>query len=287
MAWQTTPDEQQAFAWNRASWDERVPAHWASEMYRAHADALRAGTHDLDERIVELVGDVRGRSLIHLQCHMGMETLAWSRLGADAVGLDFSEPAIEKADLLRDELGLSTRFVCANVYDALDVIHETFDVVFVSVGSLCWLPDVPRWARVVAGLLKPGGRLFLNDSHPLRDTLEDAPSGEGFVVAFPYFHREGIVEDCDATYADGGQKFENVRMVSWTRPLGEVVTSVIEAGLQIERLDESSHFVWPAFKQMRQIDPNRWELNPPWTDRLPAEYTLVARRLDDGPASTA
>ncbi|MEM8496053.1 MAG: class I SAM-dependent methyltransferase [Planctomycetota bacterium] len=280
MAWETTSDEKQAFAWNRASWDERVAAHWASKMYRAHADALRAGTHDLDERIVELVGDVRGRSLIHLQCHMGMETLAWSRLGADAVGLDFSEPAIEKANLLREELGLSTRFVCANVYDALDVIREKFDVVFVSVGSLCWLPDSERWARIVSGLLNPGGRLFLNDTHPMCETLADAPSGEGLVVAYPYFHEAGIVEDCDETYADGDHKFENVRAASWTRPIGEVVTSVIKAGLQIECLEESPRFVWPAFDQMRQIDPNLWELNEPWTGRLPASYTLMARRPD-------
>lgn len=282
MAWRTTQDEQQAFAWNRAAWDERVPAHWASAMYRQHADALRAGGHDLSDDIVAGVGDVRGKSLIHLQCHMGMETLGWSRLGADAVGVDFSAAAIEQAERLRDELGLDARFICANVYDVPGLVDERFDVVFVSIGSLCWLPDIRRWARVVSTLLESGGLLYLNDSHPLTDILTDAESGTGYVAAWPYFHDEGVIEECGVTYSDGGQTFSNTRMVDWVHPLGKVVTALIESGLRIRRLEESPRFVWPAFDQMERIDANRWELSEPWRGRLPGEYTLVADRPGDG-----
>ena len=281
MTWQTTDDHDQAFAWNRTAWDERVPAHWASAMYRQHADALRAGGHDLADHIVEGLGNVRGKSLVHLQCHMGMETLGWSRLGADAMGIDFSEAAIEKAEQFRDELGLDTRFICANVYDIPELVRETFDFVFVSVGSLCWLPDVKRWAGVVAGLLKPGGRLYLNDSHPLCDILDDAESGSGFTVSWPYLHDDGIIEDCDVTYADGDHRFANARMVDWVHPIGEVVNALIDAGMQIRRLEESPRFVWPAYRQMEQVDPNHWELNEPWRGKLPGEYTLIADKPAD------
>ena len=128
-------------------------------MYRRHADALRAGGHDLDDSIVSRVGKLHGKSLIHLQCHMGIGTLGWMRLGATAVGIDSSGRAIERAERLRDELGLDTRFFQANVYDASAVVGETFDVVFVSIGSICWLPDIARWARAVSAMLEPGGSM--------------------------------------------------------------------------------------------------------------------------------
>lgn len=276
MTWETTGDEEQAFAWNRAAWDERVDAHWASKMYQQHAEALRAGGHDLLDDIVVGVGDVRGKSLIHLQCHMGMETLGWSRLGAAAVGVDFSASAIKRAEQLRDELGLDTRFICANVYDTPDLIDERFDVVFVSIGSLCWLPDIQRWAGVVSRLLNPGGFLYLNETHPLTDILTDAESGTGYVAAWPYFHDAGVIEECEVTYTDGGQTFSNKRMVDWVHPIGEVVTGLIESGLRVRRLEELPRFVWPAFEQMEQIHANRWELHDPWRGKLPGEYTLIA-----------
>ena len=263
--------------WNRLSWDDRVQAHWESAMYRKHADALRSGGHDLAEHIVRGVGPVDGKSLVHLQCHMGMETLAWSRLGARATGLDFSQPAIDKAMGLRDELGLKTKFVCGNVYDARELIEGQFDVVFVSIGSLCWLPDVKRWAQIVASLLRPGGQLFLNDVHPLMDMLENKPDDPvGFGLHYPYLGGGRVVCDQDGTYADETVGFEHNRTAEWGHPLGETVTSVIEAGMCVTRLEESSRCVWPALKVMEQVDEERWEFPEPWRGKLPVEFTLTA-----------
>ncbi len=190
-------EDVEAFEWNRVSWDERVLAHWESEMYRRHADALRAGGHGLDDSMISRVGELHGKSLIHLQCHMGMETLGWTRLGARAVGVDFSGRAIERAEHLRDELGLDTRFFEANVYDAPAVVGETFDVVFVSIGSICWLPDIARWARVVSAMLEPGGMLLMNDVHPMLSTLDDAAGEPGFALRYPYLDSPRMIFDDD------------------------------------------------------------------------------------------
>ncbi len=274
-----TAEHAESFDTNRASWDERVEAHWASRMYRRHADALRQGRPDLAKDLVAAAGDVTGRSLIQLQCHMGMETMGWSLLGARAVGVDFSAPAIAKAEQLCDELQLDTRFVCANVYDVPEQITETFDYVFVSIGSLCWLPDVRAWASVVAGLLNPGGRLVLNDVHPLMNILDDADDPPGFALRYPYLGGEPVVCEETSTYADLDRTFEKRRVVDWTHPLGDVVTAVVDAGLRVERLTESSRCVWPALNVMTTEDDGRtWRFPEPWRGKLPVEFTLLARQ---------
>ncbi|MEM9915292.1 MAG: class I SAM-dependent methyltransferase [Planctomycetota bacterium] len=270
-------EQLEGIEWNRLSWNDRVQAHWDSAMYRKHADALRRGGHGLAEHIVRGVGPVEGQSLVHLQCHMGMETMAWSRLGAKATGLDFSLPAIDKAVGLRDELALDTHFVCGNVYDARELIEGQFDVVFVSIGSLCWLPDVKRWSRVVASLLRPGGRLFLNDVHPLMDMLEDkTDEPAGFGLHYPYLGGDRVVCDEDGTYADDTVGFTHNRNATWGHPLGDVVTGLIEAGLRITRLEESSRCVWPALKVMERVGEDRWEFPEPWRGKIPVDFTLIA-----------
>lgn len=273
-----TERQREGMRLNRLAWDERVEAHWRSAMYTRHAEALRVGGHCLGGRVVEQVGDVRGRALIHLQCHMGMETLSWSRLGADAVGLDFSRPAIDKAELLRDELGLGTRFLCANVYDAVEAAGATFDVVFVSIGALCWLPDVRRWARVVAALLRPGGWLYLDEAHPFMDVFDDHPDGASLQVRYPYACRDGLTFDEDGSYAATDATFTHTRTMDWSHGLGDVVTALIEAGLVIDRLDESPRCVWPRFKMMTQTDVDSWSLPGPVLHTLPNMYTLWAHR---------
>ena len=296
MNWQTTEDIEQALAWNKAKWNEVVEGHWASQMYQTRAQALRAGGHGLDAHIAEGVlaaagegeprADLSGMSAIHLQCHMGMETLSLERFGADAVGLDFARDAIAKAELLRDELQLHAQFICADVYDAVARVGPragTFDLVFVSIGSLCWLPDMTRWARTVSDLLRPGGFLFLNDVHPMTLLLDDhklpdGSVGEGFVARWPYFGREGVVDDCAGSYVDGDVRAQNTRSVEWPHPFSEIITALLDAGMQLTRFDESPRFVWPAFSLMQQVGPHEWALNEPWRDALPGEFTIVARK---------
>lgn len=276
MSW--TDEQRKAFELNRASWDERVGAHWTSDMYRRHADALRGGQPCVPEGIVQGMGDVGGKSLVHLQCHMGMETLSWSLLGANATGLDFSQPAIEKAELLRDELKLEANFVCANVYDAAEVLGRTFDIVFVSVGAVCWLPDIARWGEVVGRLLRPGGRLYMNEVHPFTEVFEDHPDAPGIAVQYAYMGAGRQEFDCPGTYAEPDAQFQHTRTVDYLHTIGSILNALIGAGLVIDSLDESARCVWPRFKVMEQRGPDHWSLPGPVLDKLPNVYTLLAHK---------
>jgi SAM-dependent methyltransferase len=144
---------------NRQNWNERAAIHARSRFY--DLDGFRAGRNALLPIERAEVGDVAGKSLLHLQSHLGDDTLSWARLGARVTGVDFSEEAIATACGLRDELGLDARFLHANIYDLPDLLNEQFDIVFTSYGVLCWLHDIPRWAQVAAGFVKPGGFLYL------------------------------------------------------------------------------------------------------------------------------
>lgn len=263
---------------NRVSWDERVEAHWKSAMYRRDAEALRGGGHCLREHIVRTVGEVTGKSLIQLQCHMGMETLSWERLGAEAVGLDFSRPAIDKAELLRNELGFKAEFHCQNFYDAPEAVDRRFDIAFQSIGCLCWLPDLKGWARVVAGMLNDGGRYVLNECHPFSDVLEQSPGGQDLRLVHPYLGGDSIEFNEGGTYADPDATFKHNKTIEHIYPLGDVVTSLIEAGLTIECLSESPLCVFPRYEMMDYVDPDTWELPGAMRGKLPMSYTLVARK---------
>ncbi len=249
-------------------------------MYQQHVTDLRNGTPCLREYILQDVGPVDGKSLVHLQCHMGMETLSWSMLGATSVGLDFSQPAIDKANQLRDELKLDTRFVCANVYDAPNAIGAAnggaFDIAFVSVGALCWLPDVPRWADVVRQLLKPAGRLYVNEVHPFLDVFDDADNGQQIEVKYAYLDAQPIVFENDGTYASPDAVFEHNQHVYYIHSIGTVINALIDAGFVIDRFTESSECGWPRFKMMEQVGPDDWAFEDKAMCSLPHKYTLMA-----------
>ena len=271
-------DKQHAMSTNRTFWDGRVEVHWRSPMYGRDLEALRGGGHCLREHILRSVGDVRGKSLIQLQCHMGMETLSWERLGAEAVGLDFSRPAIAKAELLRDELGFKAGFHCANFYDAPQVVGQRFDIVFQSIGCLCWLPDLKGWARVVAAMLNGGGRYVLNECHPFSDVLEQAEDGQNLQLVHPYLGGQSIEFNEGGTYADPDATFEHNKTIEHIYPLGDVVTSLIDAGLTIDRLTESSLCVFPRYAMMDYVPVDTWELPGALHGKLPMSYTLVAHK---------
>ncbi len=247
-------------------------------MYRRHRHALAQGGVCLDAEHVQRMGDVAGRKLIHLQCHMGMETLSWARLGAEVTGIDFSEPAIERARQVSTELCLPARFICANVYAARDVVQGAFDIVFVSVGSICWLPDIDRWAAVVAGLLSAQGKLYMDEVHPFADVLEDDPTQTALVVRQPYFQKEGQLWHEAGSYAASGRVFEHTAHRLWTHPIGSVVNALIGAGLRIGDLFESPRCEWRRFGQMIETEPNRYALPGPLAGKLPMSYTVIASK---------
>lgn len=273
---------------NRANWDERVPAHLASPEYSVsqfYADpGFLSGVVRFDTALLGSVAGLRG---VHLQCHIGTDTVSLARLGASMTGLDFSGPAIAAARELAAGTGADASFVQSDVYDvveALGAVHGDvlgaggFDFVYTGIGALGWLPDVRRWARVVAGLLRPGGRLFIREGHPMLWTLAD-PGDDGLlVVRYPYFEQaEPQVWDEGGTYVTTDAVFEHNVTHEWNHGLGEIVTALLDAGLTVTGLAEHDSVPWNALPGVMTESDGEWRLtdNPA---RLPCSYTLQAVR---------
>lgn len=256
---------------NRLWWDERVPLHLTSPFY--DLDRFRAGGSTLLPYEPEEIGAVAGRQLLHLQCHIGTDTLSWARLGAEVTGLDFSEPAIAAARQLAGDVGLSARFVEAEVRGARAAVGREFDIVYTGKGALEWLPDIQEWARVVASLLRPGGILYLVEIHPLSDAMAD----ERPVLECEY--EEGVAMEVDAPgdYADRSARGVHTTTIEWIHPLGAVVSALASSGLAVELLRERSETFFPRFPTLERRDDLVWE-PAPGQPRWPLSYSLRARR---------
>ena len=265
---------------NRANWDERVRVHLGPGGY--DLAPLRAGRDRLNAIEEAELGSVDGLRVLHLQCHFGRDTLILAQRGADVVGLDFSAPAITAARKLAAELGLESRarFVEADLYDAEAAIPEpnAFDLVFVTWGAITWLPDIRRWAEIVAHFVKPGGALYLADGHPAAlvfDDMRRLPDGNpGYFL--PYFQREPLMYDDPADYVDRTARLQNSRRVSWMHPLGSTVTALLDAGLRLEWLHEHDAVTWQMFAMLVEGQDGlyRWP-DKPW---LPLSFSLRATR---------
>jgi SAM-dependent methyltransferase len=263
---------------NRANWDERAPAHAASPGYAL--DRFVADPSFLSHVVrfdVPRLGDLTGLRGVHLQCHIGTDTLSLHRLGARMSGLDFSEAAVIEARKLAAATGSDIDFVQADLYDAPAVLEPgAFDVVFTGIGALCWLPDIDRWAGVVAALLRPGGRLFIREGHPMLWALDDRRS-DSLVVEFPYFETpEPLVWDEGGTYVSTDVVFRHTVSHSWNHGLGEIVTALLGAGFELTMLEEHDSVPWEALPgQMVRDEQEEWHLTDR-PERLALTYTLQA-----------
>jgi SAM-dependent methyltransferase len=258
---------------NRANWDERVPIHASGGFY--DVASFKAGQERLQPFEVEEVGDVSGKDLLHLQCHFGMDTLSWARRGARVAGLDFSAPAVEAARSLAVELGLEAAFVQSDVYEAAEALGgRSFDVVYTGRGALNWLPDLGRWAGVVAALVRPGGFLYLSEFHPFTEVFGD----EDLTVERDYFRGEGPqVWDEPGTYADLGAETRHNLTYEWNHPLGEVVGAVVSADLSVELLREYDYTSFPRWPFLEKSGVGTYRI-PEGSPRLPLMYSLRARK---------
>jgi SAM-dependent methyltransferase len=270
---------------NRAGWNERVPAHAASPEYGLDRYATDPSYLSHVVRFDRpRLGDIAGLRGVHLQCHLGTDTISLHRLGARMTGLDFSEDAVERARILATDAGADVDFVLADVYDAAQVLPAgAYDLVYTGIGALCWLPDVQRWARVVSALLKPGGRLFIREGHPMLWALDDTRDDGALVVDHPYFEREEpLVWTEGGTYVTTDVEFTHNTSHQWNHGLGEIVTAVQAAGLDLTMLEEHDSAPWNALPGSTVMDEHEeWRLRDrPW--RLPQTYTMQARkrRLD-------
>lgn len=231
------------FETNKATWNEKVKVHAKSEMY--DLVAFKSGKSSLKHFELEALGDVKGKSMLHLQCHFGQDTLSFSRLGAKCVGVDISDEGISMAEKLNIELNLNAKFVCCNVLEVSNYIKQTFDIVYTSYGVIGWLPDLKPWGKMIADRLNKGGVFFMAEFHPIV-WMFDYLDGKA-VMKYGYMQEEVIYEEYEGTYANEKSKIIS-KEYGWNHGLGAVVTALTEAGLHINYLkehDESPYNVLP------------------------------------------
>jgi SAM-dependent methyltransferase len=255
---------------NRRMWDERVPIHVGSDFY--DVEGFLAGASTLRAFEPGELGDVAGRTLVHPQCHFGLDTLSWARRGALVTGFDFSAPAVAAASELAQRAGLEAEFVHANVHDAPAALGgRRFDVVYTGLGAINWLPDLEAWARTMAALLSPGGRLYLVEFHPATAVFAD----DDLTVAYPYFHDAPLEWDAPGTYADPDAETVHNRSVEWNHGLGAVVSTLVAAGLRIELLHEHDYTLFQRWPFLRRAQDGTYRL-PAEVPSLPLMYSLLA-----------
>lgn len=275
----------EAVAANRANWDDRARVHAASGEYAVQrlidepdriSDVV---AHDLPVLTAYLPdGSLEGLDVVHLQCHIGTDTLSLARQGARLTGVDISPASLGVARDLAGRAGADIRYVECDVTEAAGAVGEQVDVVYTSIGTICWVRDLARWARAIAGLLRPGGVFYFRDAHPMLATLEDLDSTD-VVVRHRYFRGDLTMSfDNDATYTDGDHSLiRHTRNYEWHHAMSETVQALLDAGLRLRLLSEGRTLPWQYLPQM-VFDGTDYVLPAPWTDRVPLSTTLIATK---------
>ncbi|MBU4486668.1 MAG: class I SAM-dependent methyltransferase [Candidatus Delongbacteria bacterium] len=240
---------------NKKNWNERVGIHKKSEFY--DVEGFLKGKSSLGRLELEELGDIKGKKMLHLQCHFGMDTLSLARMGADATGADFSDKAIELAKELAEKAGIKAKFICSNVLELDKHLEGEFDVVYASYGVFCWIPDLNRWFEVASHFLKPGGELIILDGHPSNNLYEYSESKKELEIIGSYFNNgpQRFVEDY--TYTDG-DKMENTVEYEWSHPISEFINSAINNGLRVTSFKEYPFIGYFKYPNMVKNDEDYW-----------------------------
>jgi 2-polyprenyl-3-methyl-5-hydroxy-6-metoxy-1,4-benzoquinol methylase len=245
---------------NLALWNEWTALHARSDFY--DVAGFKAGKTSLNPLEMEELGNVAGKTLLHLQCHFGLDSLSWARLGARVTGVDFSDQAIALARSLSQEVGVEAEFVCSDVYELPQVLAGQFDIVYTSYGVLAWLPDLRKWATVIAQFLKPGGIFYMAEFHPFAMVFDNSETATGLRLQYPYFHTaEPMVFDVQGSYIDRQAQVTQKVEYEWDHSLGEILDALIAAGLRLEFLHEFSYCTYAMFPSlMEQCSDGMWRL---------------------------
>jgi 2-polyprenyl-3-methyl-5-hydroxy-6-metoxy-1,4-benzoquinol methylase len=252
---------------NKKLWNEKTTIHVGSDFYEM--EEFLAGKNTLKPIETPLLGDVKGKSILHLQCHFGQDSLSLARMGAKVTGLDLSDASISKAQELNKKMGLDAKFVCSDVYSAKNHIKEKFDIVFTSYGTIGWLPDLDKWADIVSHFMKPKGKFVFVELHPVVWMYDDSFKN----LMFSYFNKEAILETSPGTYADQNAAIE-LAEVGWNHPLTEVFNSLMSKNLKIRHFEEYDFSPHNCFKGMTERAPGEFVVADS-EGKLPMCYSLV------------
>lgn len=264
---------------NRANWNARAEVHAASSFYNVQQYIEdQTAISDVVAWDHEQLGDVRDLDMLHLQCHIGTDSISWARLGAHVTGIDFSEESLKVATDLSKRCNLSVRFVCADVRTVDRVLTREFDLVYASVGVLCWIPSFDEWAKAAAACVRPGGRLYLRDGHAIQDAIDYRRADGEVVCVGDYFgSRAPYRDDGGYTYTGDDVRLDAPLNFQWTHPLSVIVNSLIAHGLRIDRLDEMDWLESQNFSWMTRGSDGRWRF-PEDGPRLPLSFSLLATK---------
>ena len=255
---------------NKASWNKRTEFHVKSDFYQN--EAFIKGANSLQSIEMELLGNIKGKNILHLQCHFGQDTLSMARMGAQTTGIDLSDKAIEQARDLNKQLGLQSEFICCDIYDLPNHLDNKFDIVFTSYGTIGWLPDMDKWAAIVSRYLKPGGQFIFAEFHPFVWMFDDDFSK----IQYPYFKADPIIEMEAATYADGNADI-NLECVTWNHSLSEVISSLIKQGIEIIDFQEYDYSPYDCFSHTEKIGDKQFRIKH-LGDKVPMVYSVVGRK---------
>ncbi len=249
-------------------WDARVDEHLKSDFYK-HEDFMN-GASSLNEIELSLLGELKGKKVLHLQCHFGQDSISLSRMGAKVTGVDFSQKSIDIGKKLAQDLGEDTTFICADVYDLPEQLNEQFDIVFTSYGTIIWLPDLDKWAKVISRFLKPQGKFVFAEFHPFVWMFDD----DHEKITFHYHNEEPIIEVEEGTYANPKAEI-NQQCITWNHGMGEVLNSLINNQMIIKDLQEYNYAPYPFVKNTKEYEANRYRIEP-FGDKVPLVYSICA-----------
>jgi ubiquinone/menaquinone biosynthesis C-methylase UbiE len=256
---------------NKQSWNKKTAAHLASDFY--DVEGFLNGNSSLNEIELELLGDIKGKSVLHLQCHFGQDTISLARLGAKTTGVDLSDKAIESAIELAERAGIESSFICCDIYDLPNHLNEQFDIVFTSYGTIGWLPDIDKWAKIVSRYLKSKGKFVFVEFHPIVWMFDD----DFQEIIYKYSNSEAIIETESGTYADRKADI-NKECITWNHGMGEVVNSLIKNGLAINALDEYDYSPYDCFNKTIEFEPKKYRIKH-FGNKIPMVYSIIAKKV--------
>nr|WP_320000471.1 class I SAM-dependent methyltransferase [uncultured Draconibacterium sp.] len=253
---------------NKRLWNEKTDIHYKSDFY--DVNAFINGKDSLNPIETELLGNIEGKKILHLQCHFGQDTISLARHGASATGVDFSERAIEKARQLNEQLGTNARFIQSDVYKLPEILDEKFDIVYTSYGVISWLPDMKKWAKVIEHFLKPGGQLVFVEFHPIVWMF----SYDFKRVEFDYMESEAIVEELEGTYTDSDVQIKG-KSICWNHGLSTVIDSLIKSGLTLTDFKEYNYSPYDCLENLVEVEEGKYKIKG-LENKFPLVYSIKA-----------
>ncbi|MDI9320237.1 MAG: class I SAM-dependent methyltransferase [Phycisphaerales bacterium] len=253
---------------NKKLWDNKVEHHVASEFY--DMKNFLEGKSSLKSIELDMLGVVKGKSILHLQCHFGQDSISLARMGASVTGIDFSEKAIEKAKDIALQTNADATFICTDVYSLPEILQQQFDIVFTTYGTIGWLPDMGKWAGVVAHFLKPGGKFIFTEFHPVVWMFDNDFSS----LAYNYFNKEAIVEIMQGTYAAADAPLQD-QEIAWNHAISEVLNALLQKGLTLTQFNEYDYSPYNCFRHTEEFEPGKFRIKH-LGNKIPMVYSLIA-----------